>query len=72
MTIEEKYRIAVETLQAISTRAKVARKSPYRNEWIEADAMRDMDRAAWECLKRLDEDVLLPSYTKKRERSENT
>ena len=72
MTIEEKYRIAVKTLQAISTRASVAERSPFRNEWTEAEAMRDMDRAAWKCLERIEESVLLPSYLKKRERSKKT
>lgn len=62
MNIEEKYKIAIETLQAISTRGTVAETDPYRNEWTEAAAMRDMDYAATKCLKRLGESVLLPSY----------
>ena len=70
MTIEEKYRIAVETLQAITPRADVMRKDFY-NEWHESNAMYDMEKAAERCLARLGDSAFLPSYSK-RKRSENS
>ena len=64
--LEEKYRIAVKALQAISTRGTVADRNPHLDEWIEADAKRDMDWAAKSCLERLGEEIFLPGYAKAR------
>ena len=64
--LEEKYRIAVKALQAISTRGTVADRNPHLDEWIEADAKRDMDWAAKSCLERLGEEIFLPGYAKTR------
>lgn len=70
MTLEEKYRRAIETLQAISTRAEVARKCGHWDELAESAAMRDMDYAAAKCLHILGEYTVLPSYLKKRKGKE--
>lgn len=72
MSIEEKYQIALATLQAISTRAAVVWNDGRYTEWEESSAMQDMARAARYCLNRLGEESMLPSYLKKRERSKES
>ncbi len=60
-SIEEKYRLAIIALQAISQRSGESKKFGF-NEWTEACAFSDCREAARRCLKKLGEDLYLSNY----------
>lgn len=58
LTLEEKYKVAVNALQAISQR------NTGKNEWDAATACYDIQAVATETLKRLDEDIVMSNRNK--------
>ena len=66
-TIEEKYRLAVQCLQAISQRTGAEKVSgqTYCDEWTEARAFADCSMAAHNTLKRIGEPTQLPNRKRK-------
>lgn len=69
MEIEEKYRLAVQCLQAIAQRTGTNKVDGYEvwDEWTEARAFKDCSIAAENTLKRIGEPTRLPNKLKKEE-----
>jgi len=67
LTLEDKYKHAVLTLQAISQRTGAGDKHGWFDEWTQAGAFVDCRKAAHRCLKYIGEPTEMPN----RRRSEN-